>query len=488
MSRSGEISDDGRTSVPQANPPTPNPKVTIMKHIKALLTASKGTEEGKSPAMRLLGEVVEIWGREDPATFKNPALENTLERMQKSIERLEKVAETQQKTTNRTYAGVAAAARLTNTGQAPAYLGRNQVTSATLEARRRLRTTIVKIADKKEAAGVRAEHPERVLDKIKRAMGSKGDKVSAIRRLPSGDLELHMATVEDRIEAEKENSWTLVVAPSAVTLRRTYAVWAHGVKMANVDTTNQGKAIESLLAQNKSMHPDLRITRVAWTNSAVIAKKEHSSLIIEVPSPEMGNRLLSEGLVEGYDMKTCTLFSKECRVTQCFNCQQYGHVGRVCRNPTRCGHCAKMHGSHDCPTRDTKGSHWCAVCNVQGHEAWNFKCPKRAEQKEKARAALARRPILFVEAGEEKASRRVSATGGDRGRKRDRTGSPSEHSQDGGEAEGPPETSKERWIEIKRRMAREPSATLPRPVGRPPAKRMFERPNPTSGSQREEAL
>ena len=193
MSRSGEISDDGRTSVPQANPPTPNPKVTIMKHIKALLTASKGTEEGKSPAMRLLGEVVEIWGREDPATFKNPALENTLERVQKSIERLEKVSETQQKTTNRTYAGVAAAARLTNTGQAPAYLGRNQVTSATLEARRRLRTTIVKIADKKEAAGVRAEHPERVLDKIKRAMGSKGDKVSAIRRLPSGDLELHMA-------------------------------------------------------------------------------------------------------------------------------------------------------------------------------------------------------------------------------------------------------------------------------------------------------
>ena len=180
--------------------------------------------------------------------------------------------------------------------------------------------------------------------------------MTAIRRLPSGDLELHMATVEDRMAAEKDNNWALVIAPSAVTMRRTYAVWVHGVKMTNVDTANQGKAIEGLLLQNKTMHPDLRITRVAWCNSAVIAKKEHSSLIIEVPTPEMGNRLLVEGLVEEHDMKTCSMFSKECRVTQCFNCQQYGHVGRVCRNATRCGHCAKMHASQECPTGDNRPS------------------------------------------------------------------------------------------------------------------------------------
>lgn len=473
MLRSGVIPDDGRTRDSQANMQKPNPKDTIMNDIKALLTGSNGTEEGNTPAMRLLARVAEFWRKEEPSTPKSPSLENALEKMQKSIERLEKKAETQQQTTIRTYAGVAAAARLTNTGQAPAYLGKTQITSATLEARRRLKTTIVRITDKKEAAGLRAEHPERVLEKIKRAMGSKGDKVSAIRRLPSGDMELHMASVEDRKEAERENGWTLVVAPSAVTMSRTYAVWAHGVRMTNVDTSNQGKAIESLISQNKNRHPDLRITRVAWTNNAVKMKKSHSSLIIEVATPEMGNRLLSEGLVEGYDMKTCTLFHKECRMTQCFNCQHYGHVGRVCRNPARCGHCAKMHNTNDCPTKDMANSRWCAVCNVQGHEAWYHKCPKRMEQKERARASLAGRPILFVEAeeGETRVPRREGAEEADRGRKRGRSCSTLEHSPRGREAEVLMGTSKERWTEIQQRMAKEPSTTGSRPVGRPSTKK-----------------
>ena len=152
--------------------------------------------------------------------------------------------------------------------------------------------------------------------------------------------------------------------------------------------------------------------------------------------------------------------------------------------------CDKMHSSHDCPTKDKKGDHWYAVCNARGHEAWSYKCPRRIEQKEKARAALAKRPILFVEAGEEGTTgpREVRAEEDDRGRKRGRSCSTIKRSPDGRGAEGPTEASKERWIEIQQRMARESSTTLPRPVGRPSNKKRFEKFNFASGSHSEETL
>ena len=112
------------------------------------------------------------------------------------------------------------------------------------------------------------------------------------------------------------------------------------------------------------------------------------------------------------------------------------------------------------------------------------------EQKEKARAALARRPVLFVEAEkrETKETRREGEGDDDKGRKRGRSCSVIGRSSRSGETGGPTEASKERWVEIQQRMAREPSATLPRPVGRPPTKKVFERFNFTNCPNNEEAL
>ena len=81
MVRSEEISGDGRTRDPQTSAPTLDPKATIMKDIKALLTASNGIEEGRTPAMRMLGEVIKFWETEESATPKSSGLEATLTKM-----------------------------------------------------------------------------------------------------------------------------------------------------------------------------------------------------------------------------------------------------------------------------------------------------------------------------------------------------------------------------------------------------------------------
>lgn len=96
------------------------------------------------------------------------------------------------------------------------------------------------------------------------------------------------------------------------------------------------------------MHPDLRVTEVSWSACAVKEQRLYLSLRIEVETAAMANRLITKGLFENYKVKRYEPFSGNCRVRQCFNCQQYGHVLKACRNTAKCGHCAGNHSSHDC--------------------------------------------------------------------------------------------------------------------------------------------
>lgn len=87
-------------------------------------------------------------------------------------------------------------------------------------------------------------------------------------------------------------------------------------------------------------------------------------------------------------------------VTQCFNCQRFGHVALNCRMPYRCVKCAESHGPSKC-TIPPKGDNnqetlrtdpvtgqitrviglpvKCANCSVEGHAASSKECPRRLE-------------------------------------------------------------------------------------------------------------
>lgn len=308
-------------------PPLAISKQPIHVEIKLLLATYYAT---KSPGARdpreihLLSAVDILWTKEEKKQGEgnNPrekTLETILKKMQASIEKLEKKAED----TPRSYAGAAASGQRGDVNTSTA-----QTATNALENKHKLKTLVVRVNNQKEAADLRLVQPKDALDRIQRALGTRGDKVAAIWRLPSGDLELHMAAVEDKEWMKQETAWTKVVAASAAVVRRSDAVMAHGVRVANVDTTNQGEAIKKLTLQNNRIHTGLRI---AGTKKAIDTKMPFSSLIIELDSPAMVNPLLREGLVEEPDLKTCKVYSKECRLTQCFNCQQYGHIGRICR-------------------------------------------------------------------------------------------------------------------------------------------------------------
>lgn len=67
-------------------------------------------------------------------------------------------------------------------------------------------------------------------------------------------------------------------------------------------------------------------------------------------------------------------FHKKLRVTQCHNCQNFGHGSSSCQLKSRCVKCTKNHHTRDCPSKREDNQVQC--CNCHGPHPANYrKCP-----------------------------------------------------------------------------------------------------------------
>ena len=136
-------------------------------------------------------------------------------------------------------------------------------------------------------------------------------------------------------EMERQQSWIGAICPSAVARKRTWPVIIHGVKMEKYPLDVWEKHARSIERENIKLSPDLRIQGMRWLRRT--NKKEYAPLVIEVDNAEQANRLVSEGVVMGCDLKIAERYDTSCRITQCFKCQKYGYISSVCLNKEKCG-------------------------------------------------------------------------------------------------------------------------------------------------------
>lgn len=96
---------------------------------------------------------------------------------------------------------------------------------------------------------------------------------------------------------------------------------------------------------------------------------------------------------------------KKSGVTQCFNCQRFGHVAVNCQMPSRCVKCASTHTPGKCAIlsleeetqnpdveRPERPPIKCVNCNAVGHSAGSLQCPKRLAILKKRSEAKQKRP------------------------------------------------------------------------------------------------
>jgi hypothetical protein len=123
--------------------------------------------------------------------------------------------------------------------------------------------------------------------------------------------------------------------------------------------------------------------------------KEFAPLVIEVDSAEQANRLITEGVIIGYDLKMTERYDASCRITQCFKCQKYGHISSICSNTEKCGHCGGGHNTETCAGVSPAPRRRCAACNGGDHASWSTGCPARARETLRAKTARQALPKLF---------------------------------------------------------------------------------------------
>ena len=97
-------------------------------------------------------------------------------------------------------------------------------------------------------------------------------------------------------------------------------------------------------------------------------KKIFFFLIIEIEFSKKTNRIITEKFLKEKSRKNAIIFSKECKITQCFNCYEYEHIEKMCKNLTKCDHCVKKHQTNRCSKDEIKIIHKCINCEQTEHQ------------------------------------------------------------------------------------------------------------------------
>jgi hypothetical protein len=189
------------------------------------------------------------------------------------------------------------------------------------------------------------------------------------------------------------NSLMKNVASSTYTMSRIFEILIHEMRMIDVQMSNQQEIIRRIEKQNETLHSNLRIAKVIWSRSVINEEKELFSLIVKIHSAEQINRLIKNDFLHEYSQISCELFVNNCRIKQCFNCQRYDHIDKICRYERRCSVCVESHNDSTCKISIDKKK--CVNCE-NNHSIWSFQCKIKVIEKNKISNIWRTKSILHL--------------------------------------------------------------------------------------------
>jgi len=134
-----------------------------------------------------------------------------------------------------------------------------------------------------------------------------------LRKLPNRDLILQIASIKAKKILIRNIKW-LKSVPKARVQVKTYFIIIYRVKKTAVKPGSEQEAIGSLKKQNILFYLGFKIHKAAWPKTAIQSNKIYGLIILELSSAKKANLVIKKGLVKGYDIKTCELFDRNCKI------------------------------------------------------------------------------------------------------------------------------------------------------------------------------
>ncbi|KAI1001063.1 hypothetical protein K3495_g7139 [Podosphaera aphanis] len=232
--------------------------------------------------------------------------------------------------------------------------------------------TIIRIQDEEEKKAIAKLSSEELVKKLdtKEVIGAK--------QMTNGQVRIFFAGQEIKEMMETRREWTTKLAPTAQIASKSYQVLAHDMPLS-FDPSNEGH-IKELEQANSLYLQGITIQRAAWLKKTPRPGKTAGSLILWFQQAEHADRAINKGIMWRFELRATELFRSGFRAMQCFNCQRYGHIAKMCTAEAKCGKCAGEHNTRECSGKQEVR---CSNCGKK-HTSWDQSCPVRLAAKSKA--------------------------------------------------------------------------------------------------------
>ena len=190
-------------------------------------------------------------------------------------------------------------------------------------------------------------------------------------------------TCDTQEEAQRlrEIDWT--VAYAGLTARKPkYGIVIHGLATSEIapnDITEQ--LIKEIEAQNDDKQLKIVNLRTLRPTEKLDPAANSNSFVIQTHDARAANKCLRQGIHINYHQYPTEKHTPQYQITQCFNCQEYGHRAAQCLGKLTCAKCSHGHKTKECPN-DIDTVTKCANCG-EDHAAWSHECEHRIAESER---------------------------------------------------------------------------------------------------------
>lgn len=190
--------------------------------------------------------------------------------------------------------------------------------------------------------------------------GSKEDKVVVMKALEDSNLQFHSHPEKD----EKEQVYILK------------GMWGYNDKEVSDELSETLKDFTTKIVRISKVDSKYPVFRVQFSGNKV------SLEFLRHNCKYLGRNVIS------WEPRR----KMQGKVTQCFRCQEFGHVSSQCHRSFRCVKCSQSHGAGNCARKDKESTEVplkCANCG-QNHAANFIDCEKRKEFLARTRSSASR--------------------------------------------------------------------------------------------------